>query len=39
MKTFKILMLVMLAASFTTVSASKKVDPEGTIPIVGVKKK
>ena len=30
MKTIKILMLVMLAASFTTVSAQKKVDPVGT---------
>jgi len=30
MKTIKILMLVMLAASFTTVNAQKKVDPVGT---------
>ncbi len=30
MKTIKILMLLMLAASFTTVSAQKKVDPVGT---------
>ena len=30
MKTIKILMLVMLAASFTAVSAQKKVDPVGT---------
>jgi len=30
MKTIKILMLVMLAASFTSVNAMVKVDPEGT---------
>jgi hypothetical protein len=30
MRTIKILMLVMFAASFTTVSAQKKVDPVGT---------
>lgn len=30
MKTIKILMLVMLAASFTAVNAQKKVDPAGT---------
>ena len=30
MKSIKILMLVMLAASFTTVNAQKKVDPVGT---------
>ena len=30
MKTIKILMLVMLAASFTSVNAQKKVDPVGT---------
>jgi len=30
MKTIKILLLVMLAASFTSVNAAKKVDPVGT---------